>query len=431
VWPKLSATFHVQDASEEPAPRYDIETVAASADAFPVASGLARLKIAENRELVDMASPFGRSKRHLVVELPEGVSYVAGDHLAVLPENLPEQVERVTRRFRLDPEALVIVRRLRPDDTPILPVDRPVTVRDLVTKNLELGVPATRKDLETLAKYTACPPEKKQLLSLAEEANYKANVLDKRVTLLDLLEENPACELPFAVFLELVPPMKPRLYSISSSPKAAPGRCSVTIAVVDGPAWSGRGRYKGACSAYVQALPAGGKVTAAVREHKDFRLPADPAVPLVLVGAGTGLAPLRGFLEERAALQAMASGTKFGRALLFFGCDHPDVDFLYREELEGWAKRGLCEVYAAFSRAPEGEVAFVQHRVWTERAKVGEVLDAGGHIYVCGDGRAMAPAVRETFGRIHCDRAKAAPTAAEAWLTRMVSEKRYLADVFA
>jgi cytochrome P450/NADPH-cytochrome P450 reductase len=368
------------------------------------------------------------------VRLPEGATYRTGDHLAVLPENAPEQVERVARRFHLSPDETVLIRRTR-EESSTLPLDRPVTVRALLGRHVELAAPATRRDLQLLAKYTACPPEKKKLLALAGEGEaaseaYRKEVLDKRVSVLDLLEEFPACELPFGLFLELLPPMKPRRYSISSSPLDAADRCSLTVAVVDAPALSGRGRYRGTCSSYLTGVEPGTRIHAVLREpHAPFRPPEDPSVPVVMVGAGTGLAPFRGFIQERARLAER--GTSLGGALLFFGCDHPDVDFLYREELETWEKQGVVEVFPAFFRQERDGVKFVQHRLWEERKRVGEMLDAGARFYVCGDGRYMAPAVRETLTRIHQERTGCTVVQAAEWMRQMEQRQRYMADVFA
>ncbi|QRN97958.1 cytochrome P450 [Archangium violaceum] len=432
VWPTLGETFGVEAAETSQAPRYEVERLDQVADPLELAHGVVPMEVLANRELVDMTSPFGRSKRHVEVKLPEGMTYRTGDHLAVLPENAPEQVERVARRFRLDPEETVLIRRTREEQS-TLPLDRPVTVRALLGLYVELSMPATRSDLRLLAKYTACPPEKKQLLALAEggvgQEDYRTQVLEKRVSVLDLLEDFPACELPFGVFLEMLPSMKPRRYSISSSPLEAPDRCTLTLAVVDAPALSGRGRYRGTCSNYLARIEPGSRIPAVVREpHSPFRPPEDPSVPVVMIGAGTGLAPFRGFIQERAKLAE--EGRKLGRALLFFGCDHPEVDFLYRGELEGWEKQGVVEVYPAFFRQEREEVKFVQHRLWEERERVGALLEAGACVYVCGDGRYMAPAVRETVARIHQERTGCTPERAADWMRELEKQGRYLADVF-
>ncbi|MFL5352204.1 bifunctional cytochrome P450/NADPH--P450 reductase [Archangium sp.] len=433
VWPTFGEAFGVETAEANQAPRYEVERLDLAADPLEEAHGVVPVEVVANRELVDMTSPFGRSKRHLEVRLPEGTKYRTGDHLAVLPENAPEQVERVARRFNLSPDETVLIRRTR-EEPSTLPSDRPVSVRTLLGRYVELSAPATRRDLQLLAKYTACPPEKKRLLALAGEGGtepeaYRTQVLEKRVSVMELLEELPACELPFGVFLELLPPMKPRRYSISSSPLEAPERCTLTVAVVDAPAWSGRGRYRGTCSSFLTRVEPGTRIHAVLREpHTPFRPPEDPSVPLVMMGAGTGLAPFRGFIQERAKLAER--GVKLGRALLFFGCDHPDVDFLYREELEAWQRQGVVEVYPAFFRQERDGVKFVQHRLWEERERVGELLDAGARLYVCGDGRYMAPAVRETVARIHQECTGCSAEQATAWVRELETGGRYLADVF-
>ena len=132
----------------------------------------------------------------------------------------------------------------------------------------------------------------------------------------DLLEEHPACELPFHAYLEMLSLLAPRYYSISSSPSGDPSRCSVTVAVVEGPASSGRGIYKGICSNYLAGRREGETIHATVRETKaGFRLPDDPSVPIIMIGPGTGLAPFRGFLQERAALKGQGRDARPGDAV--------------------------------------------------------------------------------------------------------------------
>jgi cytochrome P450/NADPH-cytochrome P450 reductase len=268
-----------------------------------------------------------------------------------------------------------------------------------------------------------------KLTALAEEERYRPQVLDKRVSVLDLVEENLACSLSFAAFLEMLPPMRPRQYSISSSPQWNAGRCTLTVAVVDAPAWSGRGQYRGTCSAYLARLAPGNQVAVTVRApHTPFHPPASLATPMIMVAAGTGMAPFRGFVQER-ALRSQAEGAA-AETLLFFGCDHPDVDFLYREELAAWEATGAVEVHPAFFRAPEGEVTFVQHRLWQERARVRELLERGAHLFICGDGARMAPAVRQTLARIHQEATSVSDEQARAGLDRLERDGRYVADVF-
>ena len=159
-----------------------------------------------------------------------------------------------------------------------------------------------------------------------------------------------ACELPFHAYLEMLSLLAPRYYSISSSPQpAGPARCSVTVGVVAGAGEPGQGRFKGVCSNFLAGRRAGDTIHATVRETKaGFRLPDDPATPIVMIGPGTGLAPFRGFLQERA--RARGGGTDMlGPAMLFFGCRRSDQDFLYADELKDYAGartgRTACRVF--------------------------------------------------------------------------------------
>ena len=149
-----------------------------------------------------------------------------------------------------------------------------------------------------------------------------------------------------------------------------------------------------------------------------------------MVCAGTGLAPFRGFLQERAI--QVTNGQKAAKALLFFGFDHPDVDYLYRDELAEWERAGIVDVRTAFAFATDGDIRYVQHRLWHDRAEVVEMFRQGARIYVCGDGRRMVPAVREAFVAMYQEATQSTPEAAEAWANEVErTSSRYVADVFA
>ena len=422
----LERALAVQPTEGTPAATvsYVVETVIDETE-LPRAHGLTGALVVSNEELVDMRSPFGRSKRHIELRLPEGITYEPGDYLAVLPENPGAVVERAARRLGLGLHQVVVVRGQ--DTASLLPLGEPVTVSTLLSRYVELAAPATRKDIELLAARTPCPPEARRLASYL--STYVTEILNRRVSVLDLLEENMSCELTLGDMLTLLPSMKPRQYSISSSPRNDATRMTLTVAVVDGEAWSGRGRYQGTCTSFLASRPPGAHLAVAVRKpHVPFHPPEDTMQPIVLVAAGTGLAPFRGFLEDRAC--RAARGEKLGPAVLFFGCDHPDVDFLYRDELLAWQRAGVCTLYPAYCQAPEGEITFVQHRLWAERGEVLRLIENGARIYVCGDGLRMAPAVRQVFMRIHGEATGADEEATTGWMRELESSHRYLADVF-
>jgi cytochrome P450/NADPH-cytochrome P450 reductase len=382
-----------------------------------------------NRELVDLTSPHGRSKRHVEIALPEGMPYRAGDYLAVLPRNPRPTIERVLRRFGLPADAEVVIRGGQ--GVAPLPLDRPVGLWRILSDYVELDQPATRLQVDALAQAARCPPEREALADLARPETYAREILGKRTSLLDLLERFPACDMGLGAFLAALPPMRARQYSISSSPRVDPGRCSLTVAVLDAPALSGQGRRLGVASNFLAGLSPGERIAVAVRASQaEFHAPAAPETPLILVCAGTGFAPFRGFLQERSAQKR--AGAAVGPTLLFFGVMHPEVDYLYRDELAAWQAEGIVDLRPAFSRAPDGEVRYVQHRLWRDRAAVVDLFAKGAVTFVCGDGERMAPAVRETFIRIYRDATGADEAGAQAWAETVEREKgRYVTDVFA
>ncbi|MEX3105403.1 bifunctional cytochrome P450/NADPH--P450 reductase [Streptomyces sp. ST1020] len=379
--------------------------------------GVRPMEVLDAYELVDTDHESGRSKRFLRLRLPDGVTYRTGDHLALLPHNPEALVRRVADRFALDLDRTVALRARR-RSRGALPVDRPLTLRRLLTDFVELQDPATPEQVAVLAEHTACPPEKRPLTELAGTGT--------RSSVLDLLERYRACELPFERFLELLPVLRPRHYSVSSSAQATPHTVDLMVSLLAAPHHAGDGTFRGIASHHVQTLEAGDTVQARVLPcNEDFRLPDDDAVPVILVSAGTGLAPFRG-----AVLDRLHSGST-GTLLCYFGCDHPDVDYLHRDEFETAEAAGAVSMRPAFSRAPEDGARYVQDRIARESDEVWAALEAGGRVHICGDGRRMAPAVREAFRAIYRERTGADDTEATAWLAALIESGVYVEDVWA
>jgi cytochrome P450/NADPH-cytochrome P450 reductase len=429
LWTELGQALG-KEAVEPVGGGLDVEIVRSGRETALRLTDLDRGRILENRELVDLSSPLGRSKRHIEIVLPEGMTYRTGDYLAVLPRNPRQDVERGLRRFGLGADTQIIIRK-GSGTSVALPGDHPVAAAEVLADYVELGQPATRSQVGQLAEATRCPPDQKALEALTQPVAYDTEVLAKRVSLLDLLERFPACELGLGAFLAALPPMRARQYSISSSPLRDPARCSLTVSVLDAPALAGGHRHLGVASTYLASLEVGARLSVAVRPSQAaFHPPEDPTVPTIMVCAGSGIAPFHGFLQERAIQKA--NGREVGPALLFLGVTHPQVDFLYRDELTGWQEEGVVVVHPAFSKAPEGDVSYVQHRVWQERSAVANLFRRGATVFVCGDGERMAPAVRATFVRIYQEAMSVDSEAAEAWADRVERETgRYVADVFA
>jgi len=350
-----------------------------------------------------------------------------------VPRNDPALVDAVARRFGFLPADQIRL-QVAEGRRAQLPAGEPLSVGRLLTDFVELQQVATRKQLQIMSEHTRCPVTKPKLVAyLGDDAasgeRYRADILGKRKSVFDLLEEHPACELPFHAYLEMLSLLAPRYYSISSSPSVDPSRCSVTVAVVEGPASSGRGVYKGVCSNYLAGRRGNETIHATVRETKaGFRLPDDASVPIIMIGPGTGLAPFRGFLQERAALKAGGSG--LGPAMLFFGCRHPDQDFIYADELKAFEASGITELYTAFSRG-EGPKTYVQHLVAAQKDRVWSLIEQGAIIYVCGDGGRMEPDVKAALVAIHRERTGSDAAAGQRWIDDLGANNRYVLDVWA
>lgn len=362
----------------------------------PLVAGPADLRVAtvvDSRPLVDVSAPGAVARHHIELALPH-VTYRAGDYLLVQPENPPEVVERFLARFALSAETHLVLHRS--GGATFLPVGRPLPAGDLLARYVELSRPASRAQVELFIEHTRCPPERAALMGLLDQ--YDVAVAQARVSALELLERFEACTVPLAAVLDTLSPLRPRQYSISSSPRWRTDRCTLTVTVVGGPARSGRGRFVGVASTYLSRTRPGDRLrVAVVAAPEAFHLPTDPSVPLILVGAGSGIAPLRAFLQERQALAD--AGARVGEAALFYGCNHPETDLIYGDELAAWQSNGTVEVFPAFSLAPQGGVTFVQHRLATEHERVRMLLERGARIYVCGS-RPMADGVRAALAEL-------------------------------
>ncbi|REK04556.1 MAG: cytochrome P450 [Acidobacteria bacterium] len=436
-WPAAAAALELDlelkgaDA-DAGSPAFAVEVVAdRHPNPFVQAFRARPLVVVENRELQSPAA--GRSTRHIELALPEDISYRTGDHLGVIARNHPAVVQRVLERFAFDEQTRIRIHR-RSGGQAEFPLGEPIVVADLLADYVELQEPATRAQIKLLLEHTRCPPERPPLEALvgdddASRERYRSEVLGKRRSVLDLLEESPACELPFGVYLGMLPALRPRYYSISSSPLVAERLLSLTVAVVSAPARSGHGTYHGPASTHLAEKERGQTVFGFVRDNQSrFRPPQDPATPLIMIGPGTGVAPFRGFLQERLALRQQ--GDQLGPALLFFGCRHPEHDDIYRDELDAFEAAEVVDVVTAYSRAQEKKV-YVQHQIAEHADRVWALLEQGAVVYVCGDASSMAPAVRAELAGLYRRRADADQAAAEAWLEDLEQRGRYRVDVWA
>ncbi|WP_327687799.1 cytochrome P450 [Streptomyces tubercidicus] len=401
------ATIGAGQAAAEDSGYTVTEITGGPLDALAARHDLVPMTVTEAHDLT--AEGWPRPKRFLRIALPDGVSYRTADHLAVLPANAPDAVERAAQALGADPDTVLALHSGRRAGRDTLPVDRPLTVRQLLTHHLELGIRPTPEQVAELAAHNPCPPERQALEARTED--------DPR-TLIELIEAHPALRgaLPWPVLLELLPPLRPRHYSLSSSPATDARHADLMVSLLPG----------GTGSSYLHRVQPGDTVLARVQPCREaFRLDAADDTPVILVAAGTGLAPFRGAVADR-----VAAGQR-SPARLYFGCDDPTADFLHAEEFAAAEAAGVVSVRPVFSERPENGHRFVQHRIAAEATEVWELLQAGARVYVCGDGSRMAPGVRAAFRDLHGTHTGASPQESENWLRELTAAGRYIEDVYA
>ncbi|KIK61041.1 hypothetical protein GYMLUDRAFT_43136 [Collybiopsis luxurians FD-317 M1] len=345
-------------------------------------------RVVENRVLTKPGQPV---KRHFEFELPEGSTYRTGDYLTILPQNPPRDVRRVLVHFGLSNEQTVTISSVA---LTFLPVDKPVSLAEILSGYVELSQPATTHDLRILIEATTNDSVRANLVEL--QKSYQANVLSYRISVLDLLEKYPDIKLDLASYLRMLPPMRIRQYSISSSPLWNARNATLTVSVLEAEALSGQGKvFLGVGSNYLSQLVPGDRVQMSVRASAAvFHPPEDPEIPLIAYCAGSGFAPIRGFIQER-ALQKM-SGRKVGNVLLFFGCRDPEGDYLYSEDdLAEWSKLGVVDIRPAFSRVTDRSEGckYIQDRLWHDREDVVNAFNNRAQSFICGSSQ-VAKAVR-------------------------------------
>ncbi|QQL45168.1 assimilatory sulfite reductase (NADPH) flavoprotein subunit [Sulfuriroseicoccus oceanibius] len=354
----------------------------------------------------------GSSKEtwHLELGLEgSGMSYDAGDALALIPQNAPDVVESVLEAGGFDPSAKVSVKGAG---------ERPLI--DAMTENLDItGISPT-----ILKKYNELAQSDKlsALLDPSNKAELKDYLWGRQIV--DVLTDFPVKDLSAADFTGILRKMPPRLYSISSSIHAHPNEVHLTIASVR---YNAHGRdRKGVASTYIADGLTPGDSTVGVYTHanKNFKLPKRGDTPIIMVGPGTGVAPFRSFIEERAAL-----GEK-GKNWLFFGDQHYTYDFLYQLEWQQHLKDGtLDKLDVAFSR-DQKEKIYVQHRLLENSKEIFKWLEEGAHFYVCGDASRMANDVNEALIAIAMKEARLKRDAAEYYVEDLKKSKRYQRDVY-
>jgi len=403
-------------------------------------------EVINNDCLAKESEAFGEAKHHLSLRLPDDVTYKTGDHLLVMPRNRSALVERVAKRFALPLDQTLAIMRNTSGEDP-LPVGQELTVVELLTHYVELQDPLSLRILKKLTDFIGCPNRRAEAESLAQDSDrFEQEINQPRVSLLQYLEAAPECELPFELFLEYVAPIRPRYYSISSSALVEPRSVDITISVLSAAQPSFEEPFAGSCSHYLARQKPGSNITARVRAvDSHFLPPTDLTTPIIMIGPGTGVAPFRGFLQDR--LWHQQSGVKdLGAAMLFYGCRHPEADYMYRDELERAHRDSLVDLSVAFSRLGSTPLptvdyfqtsGYVQDAIAARGEQVWNLIDRGAIVYVCGDAAKMLPDVRRALASLaqQYDHARAdqprTTQEAEEWLAELEAQSRFLVDAWA
>jgi len=347
-----------------------------------------------------------KETRHLELSI-EGANFhfEPGDSIGIQPENDEQLVSALLTALEFNPETEVTV------------LDEAITIKQALQKKLEITV-LSKPLLEKVSAYTKHP----EFLKLLEEPNAWKDYAEGR-DLLDVVEDFAPFTWSAQQFVEMLRKIPARLYSIASSQKANSEEVHLTISKVS---YETNGRQRlGVCSGSIsERIQPGDTLPIYVHKNPNFRLPENEDTPIIMIGAGTGVAPYRAFLEEREEL-----GIE-GKAWLIFGDQHFVTDFLYQTDWQRWLASGtLSQMHVAFSRDTEKKV-YVQHKLQEHAASFYEWLEQGAVIYVCGDKKSMAADVDATIHQIIEQQGQKTPEEAKSFVKELKQQKRYQRDVY-
>lgn len=346
-----------------------------------------------------------KETRHLELSI-EGANFQfePGDSIGIQPENSEPLVDALLGVLQFDPATEVTV------------LDETVSLKNALQKKLEITV-LSKPVLEKIKAYT----EHHEFSSLLEEPNAWKEYAKGR-DLLDVVEDFAPFTWSAQQFVDILRKIPSRLYSIASSQLANHDEVHLTISKVS---YETNGRQRlGVCSGSVAELQIGATLPIYVHKNPNFRLPEQKETPIIMIGAGTGIAPYRAFLEEREEL-----GVE-GKAWLIFGDQHFVTDFLYQTDWQRWLASGtLSQMHIAFSRDTDKKV-YVQHKLEENAANFYEWLEQGAVIYVCGDEKSMAADVDATIHRIIVQQGQKTSEQAKALVQVLKQQKRYQRDVY-
>ena len=415
---------------------------------FEPYSAMAELKV--NRELRTLDSSSANalkakggkdalevgSTRHIEIDISAtGFQYETADNLAILADNSAEVVAAFAKAMNYDLDSLFTVAPATNDAEASkkfrYPFPVPCTVRQALTSYVDLcGLPR-HATVAQLVPYVEDARQKKWLENLVAKdnhASFKQLINGNGMSLFDLLTtELTSCRIPLADILHILPAMQPRYYTISSSSSVHPTSVHVTVSVTEFALPSGR-VFRGLTSGYLQNMHPASRLRVFVRASS-FRLPKKNSVPVIMIGPGTGIAPMRALIQERQFRQTKGGGPC--KNTLFFGCKYQDLDYLYRDELEAATKQesGLV-LHTCFSREQKEKV-YVQHLLARPEncdAFMAD-LDAGAYVFVCG-ATSMGADVHTAFLQLLQQKKGMTEASASVFVVGLQKSGRYVQELW-
>ncbi|CAN0928858.1 NADPH-dependent diflavin oxidoreductase 1 [Linum grandiflorum] len=387
----------------------------------------------------------GKDVRHFEFDfISPTIKYDVGDVLEVLPCQTPASVDAFIQRCDLDPEALITVHPKQRENHFLDGLKRSQEISIKLKTYVELAMDIAsasprRYFFEVMSFFASAEHEKERLQYFASAEGrddlYQYNQKERR-TVLEVLEDFPSVQIPFEWLVELVPPLKKRAFSIASSPSAHPNQVHLTVNIVSWTTPFKRTR-NGLCSTWLASLDPLQGVRIPAWFHKGCLPAPPPSLPLILVGPGTGCAPFRGFLEER-AIQETSSSCSAAPIIFFFGCRNQDGDFLYRDLWMAHSEPddGLLSeargggFYAAFSRDQPRKI-YVQHKMLEQSRRIWKLVSEGGAaIYVAGSSTKMPADVMSAVEEIVAREGGVAKETAATMVRRLERDGKYYVEAW-
>lgn len=380
--------------------------------------------------------------RHFEFEpLSSTIEYEVGDVIEILPGQSPEAIDAFMKRCNLNPESYIIVKPRNKEDfleDGVSASKGPIKLKRFVELTMDIASASPRRYFfEVMSFFATAEHEKERLEYFASPEGrddlYQYNQKERR-TVLEVLEDFPSVHMPFEWLVQLTPPLKTRAFSISSSLLVHPNQVHLTVSIVS---WITPFKRKrtGLCSNWLASLDPHQRVCIPVWFHKGSLPAPQPSLPLILIGPGTGCAPFRGFVEERAFKDRKSTPT--APILFFFGCQNEHNDFLYKDFWLSHSQNGgvLSQekgggFYVAFSRDQPQKV-YVQHKMREQSGKIWDLLSKGGAVYVAGSSNKMPSDVLAAFEEIVAREGGVSREAAVRWLRMLEKGGKYHVEAWA